>query len=165
MANPLSLLMPVIPGTDPATIAEALAVYQPELDAALASIGTVHYARTLYLDTSSPNLQPTATSRGPYVLCIITEYDGSFKDYIGDFVKQVAKPFNALMQFVVGGDKVIPVENNTAAFQQFIADNDASQHYPNNGLPPTAPPQPGGLFQAYPYSVQDIKAAGIPDDS
>ena len=165
MANPLSLLMPVIPGTDPATIAEALAQYQPQLDAALGSIGTVHYARTLYLDTSSANLQPNAESKGPYVLCIITEYDGSFNDYIGDFVKAVAEPFNALMKFVVGGDKVIPVENNVALFQQYISDNDASQHYPNNGLPPTSPAQPGGLFQSYPYTVQDIKAAGIPTNS
>lgn len=165
MANPLSLLMPVIPGTDPATIGAALAQYGPQLDAALASIGTVHYARTLYLDTSSTNLQPGPDSKGPFVLGILTEYDGSFEDYIGDFVKQVAEPFNALMKFVVGGDRVIPVENNTALFQQFIADNDASQHFPNNGLPPTAPPQPGGLFEAYPYSVQDIKAAGIPTNS
>jgi hypothetical protein len=154
MANPLTLLMPVIPGTEPAAIAAALAEYGPQLDAALNSIGTVHYARTLYLDTSSANLQPGASSTGPFVLGIITEYDGSFNAYIGDFVKQVSAPFNALMKFVVGGDKVIPVENNTAAFAQFIAANDASQHAPNTGL-----------FEAYPYSVQDIKAAGIPTPS
>ena len=35
MANPLTLLMPVIPGTDPKTIAAALAKHNAEIDAAL----------------------------------------------------------------------------------------------------------------------------------
>jgi hypothetical protein len=154
MANPLTLLMPIIPGTDPATIGQALAKYQPELDAALQSIGTVHYARTLYLDTSATNLQPNTQSKGPFVLGIITEYDGSFDDYIGDFVKQVGPVFDALLQFVVGGAAVTPVASNVTQFSKFITANDASQHAPNTGL-----------FQAYPYSVQDILAAGIPTSS
>jgi len=151
MANPLTLLMPVIPGTKPADIAAALAQYGPQLDAALNSIGTVHYARTVYLDTSATNLQPGTSATGPFVLGIITEYDGSFDDYIGDFVNVVGTVFDALLQFIVGGAAVTPVANNVAQFSAFITANDASQHAPNNGL-----------FQAYPYTVQDIKAAGIP---
>jgi hypothetical protein len=154
MANPLTLLMPILPGTDPTTIGQALAKYQPELDAALNSIGTVHYARTLYLDTSATNLQPGAESKGPFVLGIITEYDGSFDDYIGDFVNKVGPVFDALLQFVVGGAEVTPVASNVAAFQKFVTANDASQHAPNTGM-----------FQAYTYSVQDILAAGIPSST
>jgi hypothetical protein len=147
MANPLTLLMPVTPGTDPTTIAATLAQYQQQLDSALASIGTVHYARTLFLDTSSPNLLPRGGA-GPFVLGIITEYDGSFDDYIGDFVKQVGPIFDALLQFVVGGKEVTPVANNVAAFGAFIKANDASQQPPNDK----------GLYEAYSLTVQDILA-------
>ena len=148
MASPLTLIMPVIPGTNPVVIAQTLAQYQAQLDAALTSIGTVHYARTLYLDTSVANLQPNEQSTGPFVICVITEYDGSFDAYIGDFVAQVGDVFNALLQFVVGGPALIPVADNVAAFTAFIAENDASQHQPNEGM-----------FQAYTQTVQQILAA------
>jgi hypothetical protein len=148
MASPLTLIMPVIPGTSPVVIAQTLAQYQSQLDAALQSIGTVHYARTLYLDTSVANLQPNAQSTGPFVICVITEYDGSFDAYIGDFVAQVGTVFDALLQFVVGGPALIPVANNVAGFTAFIAQNDASQHQPNEGM-----------FSAYPQTVQQILAA------
>ena len=49
---------------------------------------------------------------------------------------------------------VVPVASNVTQFSKFITANDASQHAPNTGL-----------FQAYPYSVQDILAAGIPTSS
>jgi hypothetical protein len=149
MASPLTLIMPVIPGTNPATIAQTLAQYQQQLDAALKSIGTVHYARTLYLDASVPNLQPqSATSTGPFMICVITEYDGSFDAYIGDFVSQVGTVFDALLQYVVGGPELIPVANNLNGFTAFVAKNDASQHQPNEGM-----------FAAYPQTVQQILAA------
>jgi hypothetical protein len=149
MASPLTLIMPVIPGTSPVTIAQTLAQYQTQLDAALKSIGTVHYARTLYLDASVPNLQPSAQSTtGPFMICVITEYDGSFDAYIGDFVSQVGTVFDALLQFVVGGPELIPVADHLNGFTAFVALNDASQHQPNEGL-----------FEAYPQTVQQILAA------
>jgi len=40
------------------------------------------------------------------------------------------------------------VANNVAAFTAFIAQNDASQHQPNEGM-----------FAAYPQTVQQILAA------
>jgi hypothetical protein len=146
MANPLTLLMQVIPGTTPQTISAAMAQYAPQLDAALTNIGTVHYARTLILDPAAPNLQPSASSTS-FVLGIVTEYDGSFSAYINDFVSVVGPVFDALLQFVVGGAAVTPVASNVAAFNAFITQNDASQHPPN-----------GGLFQAYTATVQEILA-------
>ncbi|HLX10868.1 MAG TPA: hypothetical protein VKY89_23670 [Thermoanaerobaculia bacterium] len=147
MASPLTLLMPVLPGTTPQTIAAAMAQYGPQLDAALTSIGTVHYARTLILDPAAPNLQPGATTTS-FVLGIVTEFDGSFDAYIGDFVAVVGPIFDALLQFVVGGAAVTPVAQHVAAFGAFIAQNDASQHLPN-----------GGLFQAYTATVPEILAS------
>lgn len=152
MASPLTLLMPVIPGTSLQTIAATLAQYQGQLDSALASIGTVHYARTLLLDASTANLQPGTESGAKYLIAVITEYDGDFDAYIQDFVSQVGVVFDALLQFVVGGPAIIPVANNVAAFEAFITLNDASQHAPNTGL-----------YQAYPNTtVQEIVAAFPP---
>ncbi len=148
MASPLTLMMPIIPGTSLTELAGTLAKYQTEIDTALTSIGTVHYARFLLLDRSTANLQPGTTPLNEMVLAVITEYDGSFQAYIGDFVAQIGQVFDALLQFVVGGQALIPVANNVAAFNAFVAANDASQHQPNEGL-----------YQAYPQTVQQILAA------
>ena len=147
MASPLTLLMPIIPGTNPMELAATLAKYQSQIDQALTSIGTVHYARFLLLDRSTANLQPGGSSDA-LVLGVITEYDGSFQAYIGDFVSQIGPVFDALLQFVVGGQALIPVANNVAAFSAFVSANDASEHQPNEGL-----------YEAYPQTVQQILAA------
>ena len=147
MASPLTLMMPIIPGTNPVEIGAALAKYQKQIDDALTSIGTVHYARFLLLDRSTPNLQPGG-SADQLVLAVITEYDGSFQAYIGDFVAQIGDVFNALLTFVVGGAAVTPVQSNAAAFMAFVTANDASEHDPNKGL-----------YSAYPQTVTQIIAA------
>jgi hypothetical protein len=147
MASPLTLLLPVIPGTSLETLGAALAQTSAQRDAALKSIGTVHYARILLLDTSTPNMQPSGNPNAYYVIAVITEYDGSFSAYIGDFVAKVGPIFDALLQFVVGGAAVTPVADNVAAFEAFVNLNDASQHPPNTGL-----------FQAYTATVQEILA-------
>ena len=147
MASPLTLMLPVIPGTDLTTLSGTLGQSNADLDAALTSIGTVHYARILLLDASTSNLQPGGKSTDSYVIAVITEYDGSFNDYIGDFVAQVGAIFDALLSFVVGGQALIPVANNVTAFADFIALNDASQHQPNVNM-----------YQAYTATVQEILA-------
>ena len=148
MASPLTLLMPIIPGTSVMELATTLQKYQTEINTALTSIGTVHFARFLLLDRSTANLQPGGTASDQLVLAVITEYDGSFQAYIGDFVAQIGQVFDALLQFVVGGQALTPVANNVAAFSAFVAANDASQHQPNEGL-----------YQAYQQTVQQILAA------
>ena len=148
MASPLTLLMPVVPGTDPKTIAQNLAKNQPAIDAALNSVGTVHYARFVLLDTSSPSLQP-GSGTGPFVLGVITEYDGSFDDYIQDFVDKVGDVFDALLQNTVGGKQVTPVKDHISEFLAYVKKYDLSQ-------------QPGatGLYEAYPQvTVQQILAS------
>jgi hypothetical protein len=148
MASPLTLLLPVIPGTNPQTIGEALAQFQQQLNSALQSIGTVHYARILLLDASTPNLQPSGKPSDSYVIAVITEYDGSFQAYIQDFVSQVGMIFDALLANVVGGQAVIPVAQNVNAFAAFVAQNDISQHQPSSPF-----------FEAYSATVQLILAS------
>jgi len=157
MASPLTLLMPVVPGTNPMTIAQDLAQFQQSLESALNSIGTVHYARSLLLEGSQANLQPQVPPPPPpkppdpgptYVLAIITEFDGSFDAYISDFCAKAGDAFNAMLKFVVGGAALIPVQNNVQAFGAFIAKNNASQQIPNNNP----------MFAAYKWTVQQIRA-------
>jgi hypothetical protein len=151
MTSPLTLMMPVLPGTSLISIAATLAESQKQIDAALESIGTVHFARFLLLDSSQPNLQPNMKDAAPsntLIIGVVTEYDGDFNAYIQDFVSQLGNVFDALLGFVVGGAALTPVANNVAAFEAFITVNDASQHVPNNSL-----------YAAYPQTVQQILAA------
>jgi hypothetical protein len=147
MANPLTLLMPVAPGVDPTAIGVALAKAHDQLNGALTSVGTVHYARFLLLDRSSPSLQPGA-GKGPFVLAVITEYDGDFQAYIQDFVAKVGPIFDVLLSFTVGGKEITPVADHISAFIAYVRKYDASQQ---TGAP--------GLYQAYPQTVQQILAA------
>ncbi len=152
MTAPLSLFMPVLPNTRPSAIIEALDSSQTAIDAALLSIGTVHYARFLLIDRSSPNLQPNllhvAVPSSTLVIAVVTDYDGSFNAYIQDFVSQLGGVFDTLLGFVVGGAALTPVANDVTAFEAFITANDASQHLPNNSL-----------YAAYPQTVQQVLAA------
>ncbi len=150
MANPLTLLMPIVPGTDPTAIGTLLAKYQPQIDKALTTVGTVHYARFLLLDRSAPNLLPGAGT-GPFVLGVVTEYDGDFNAYIQDFAAQLGDIFNALLAFTVGGSAVIPVQQHISAFITYVQTNDASQQPPNKAQ---------GMYQAYSETVQQILANG-----
>ncbi len=153
MASPLSLMMPVLPGTTLSSLLSTLATSQPSIDAALAKIGTVHYARFLLLDRSSPNLLPNlANANSPsdtLIISIITNYDGDFDLYIHDFVGQLGEVFDALLAHVIGGKQLIPVANNEQAFLAFILANDASQQLPNKS----------SGYEAYPQTVQQILAA------
>lgn len=151
MSSPLTLMMPVLPGTSIVAIATALAGSQKQIDEALLNIGTVHFARFLLLDRSNANLQPTLSSIGSsdtLIIGVVTEYDGDFDAYISDFVAQLGGVFDTLLGFVVGGAALVPVANNVAAFEAFITTNDASQHEPNQSL-----------YEAYPQTVQEILAA------
>lgn len=151
MTKPLTLMMPVLPKTSILSIAAALEGSQKQIDAALLSIGTVHFARFLLLDRSQPNLQPklsTIVASDTLIIGVVTEYDGDFNAYIEDFVDQLGAVFDKLLSFVVGGAALIPVANNVAAFEAFITANDASQHLPNSTM-----------YAAYPQTVQQILAA------
>jgi hypothetical protein len=153
MANPLTFILPLKPGVDLTDLAAAIAAEQPTIDAALEAIGTVHFARFVLLDGSSPNLQPKPGGTGPFSLAVITSYDGDFDVYIQDFVNKLGLVFNALLSFSADGAGLVPVASNVAAFTAYIAANDASQQPPNNKFP---------LYNAYHYTVQQVLAAAPP---
>jgi hypothetical protein len=153
MANPLTLILPIQDGQLPALI-KALAGQQQNIGQALIDLGIVHYARSVIIDASARNLQPSLPfTGGPYSIAIITEYDGDFNSYIQEFVDKIGDAFNIVLKYVVGGSAVLPVQQNLAAFQAFLAANDMSQqkNVPN-----------GELFSAYPQTVQKILGAFPP---
>ncbi|MFC7419719.1 hypothetical protein ACFQNF_07475 [Iodobacter arcticus] len=150
MINPLTLLMPLKPGTSPESIIGTLKANQDQVNSALKEIGTVHFARFLLLDRSQPNLLPdlkkTLTS-DTLVLGVITEYDGDFKPYIQAFAKNLGDAFDSMLKYAIGGDALIPVRENVPEFLAYLSTVDASQHDPNQNLD-----------AAYPQTVQEILA-------
>jgi len=97
---------------------------------AFADVGTVHFARFLFL-------------RNETQFAIITAFDGTFEKYSHDFVEKLGPIFDALLIHVVGGDaSLIPVQQHFPAFHQIIVDS--------NYAPPTI------WYSAYPrLSVQN----------
>jgi hypothetical protein len=150
MSSPLTLVLPVIPGTSLETIGTAVGQAWPQVTEALTAVGTVHFARILLLDRASPNLQPGTTASDSLVIAVITEFDGDFTTYIQDFVSQMGQVFNALLPFVVGGSALVPVADHVDEFVAVSALDNASQHPPNTGT----------FYQAYSYTVQSILANG-----
>lgn len=147
--NALTLLMPLKQGVVLEQLSSVITAAQPAIDAALDTVGTVHYARFLLLDASSPNLQPSPSSGGPFLLAVITTYDGSFDLYVQDFVHQLGDVFDALLPFASEGASMTPVADHVPEFTAWVAGNDASRQPPNNQR---------SQYAAYPHTVQAIKA-------
>lgn len=78
---------------------------------ALAGVGTIHFARFVFLDNNTK-------------VAIITTYDGNFADYIADFVAVLSTFFDAILPLIVGGAAVVPVAKNEQAFADFVMTND-----------------------------------------
>ncbi len=146
--NPLTLVMPLKPGAEQ-QIGVLLKSHQAAIDDALSIVGTVHYARFVLFDASSPNLQPMPGSKGPFSLSVITTYDGDFDVYIQDFVLHLGDVFDALLSLTTDGTSVVPVKDHIKAFTAWVKDHDLSQQPPNAPL---------SQYAAYPYTVQTILA-------
>ena len=148
MANPLTLIMPIKEGVSLQQLGGVLSSFLPKIVEAMTTIGTVHDARFVLMDASTPNLQPGPN--GPYRLAIITTYDGDFDTYIQDFLNNIGMIFDALLSVTSDGEHLVPVSQNLEAFAEYVAKNDASRHPPSDSLPP---------FSAYPCTVQQVLAA------
>ena len=87
---------------------QALPTNENPVVAALNRLGTVHFARFVFL--------------GDDQLAVITTYDGDFDAYINDFINEIGDVFNALLQHV--DRSLIPVQSHRAAFLKFVQDHD-----------------------------------------
>jgi hypothetical protein len=76
--------------------------------AALDKLGTVHFARFVFL--------------GDDQLAVITTYDGDFDTYINDFIDEIGDVFNALLEHV--DRTLVPVQSHRSEFLKFVREHD-----------------------------------------
>jgi hypothetical protein len=99
---------------------------------ALDKLKIVHFARFVFLENNTK-------------LAIITTYDGSFEDYLNEFIDEIGNVFNALLQHMEGAPP-LPIQQNRSAFRDYIKDHDLGSIQP--------------FYSAYPQAtVLDIQAA------
>src|SRR3954468_22016406 len=87
---------------------QALPTDKNPVVAALDRLGTVHFARFVFL--------------GDDQLAVITTYDGDFDVYINDFINEIGDVFNALLEHV--DQSLVPVQSHRAEFLRFVKDHD-----------------------------------------
>jgi hypothetical protein len=137
--SPLNLMLAIKPGQNLA-ILSYVSSQSATIDNGLNAVGTVHFARFLPEPGFASN-PPTSQT-----LWVLTEYDGSFDQYIADFVKQMGPIFDKLLSFVTDPPP-LPVEKNVAAFGKWVQAHNA----------------PSNLYSAYPAcTVQMILNGGCP---
>lgn len=135
--NPLTLIMKIKSAQDYAELnqmlqkIQSLPSEQNPIKAALNKVGTVHFARFVFLENNTK-------------LAIITTYDGDFDTYVNEFINEIGDVFNALLSHMADAPP-LPVQTYRKEFGQYIKDNDAPSLQP--------------FYSAYPtLTVLDIQA-------
>lgn len=128
--NPLTLVMKAKSAESWAELRRAVERVQslPEdknpIVIALNKIGTVHFARFVFLEDARQ-------------LMVITTYDGEFEKYINEFVNQIGDVFNNLLTYVADAPP-LPVQTYRQEFLNYIRASDLGcvgqfySAYPNN---------------------------------
>ncbi len=136
--NPLTLIMTTKSTADAQALDALLHKLQsapPDQNpiwTALNKLNTVHFARFVFLENNTK-------------LAVITTYDGSFEDYINEFIDEIGDVFNGLLAHMSGAP-ALPVQQNRQAFLDYVRANDLRAIEP--------------FYTAYPKAtVLDIKAA------
>ncbi len=137
--SPLNLALPIAVGQNE-NILKYVQSQSAVINAGLDAVGTVHFARFLAVPGFVTN-PPTSQT-----LWVLTEYDGTFQQYIQDFVNQMGPIFDNLLSFVVDPPP-LPVESNVPAFEKWVMAHNV----------------PSNLYSAYPAcTVQMILNGGCP---
>jgi hypothetical protein len=128
--SPLTLVMPVRPDARAALRAEveqlqALPRDRNPVITALDAIGTVHFARFVFLDDGER-------------LAVITTYDGDFERYIMDFVDHIGPVFDMLLRHMVDPPP-LPVQQHPEDFLAYVRRHDLGCVGPFYSAYPTRP--------------------------
>jgi hypothetical protein len=91
---------------------------------ALDKLKTVHFARFVFLSNNSQ-------------LAVITTYDGTFDDYINEFIDAIGDVFNALLAHMQDAPP-LPVQQHRAEFLAYVKANDLRGIEPFYSAYPTA---------------------------
>ena len=114
--NPLTLVMTIKSPTDAQMLAGLLAKIQsapPALNpiwSALTKLNIVHFARFVFLEKNTK-------------LAVITTYDGTFDDYINDFIDEIGDVFNGLLSHMSDAPP-LPVQQHRKEFLDYVRAND-----------------------------------------
>ena len=113
--HPLTLVMTIASPEARVTLEATLLQLQslpPEQNpilTALDAIGTVHFARFVFLDETR--------------LAVITTYDGDFDAYVNEFVNHIGEVFDALLLHIADPPP-LPVQQHREEFLDFLRRND-----------------------------------------
>jgi hypothetical protein len=136
--SPLTLIMKIKSDADYQQLKDLLQHIQslpPENNpiwVALDKLANVHFARFAFLENNTR-------------LAVITTYDGTFEDYINEFIDAIGDVFNGLLAHMAEAPP-LPVQRNRTEFLAYVKANDF------RGIEP--------FYCAYPTAtVLDIKAA------
>ncbi len=128
--NPLTLVMKIKSRTDYKQLnallhqMQSMPPDQNPIWRALNKLRTVHFARFVFLDRNTK-------------LAVITTYDGSFEDYINEFIDEIGDVFNALLAHVDGAPP-LPVQQHRREFLAYVQANDLRAIEPFYSAYPTA---------------------------
>jgi hypothetical protein len=135
--NPLTLVMTIKSEADRQALEALLHKIQsapPDKNpvwVALERLRTVHFARFVFLENNQ--------------LAVITTYDGSFADYINEFIDSIGDVFNALLAHMKDAPP-LPCQQHREAFLEYVRSHDLRAIEP--------------FYSAYPRAtVLDIHAA------
>ena len=136
--SPLTLIMPIRSREDFEALDErireiqSLPLERNPIWVALDKLRIVHFARFVFLENNTR-------------LAIITTYDGTFDDYLNEFIDEIGDVFNSLLQYMRDAPP-LPVQRNRAAFRDYILAHNLGAIEP--------------FYSAYPQAtVLDIQAA------
>ena len=135
--SPLNLALPITKGKNAEVLIYAF-LHGKTINEGLKAVGTVHFAR--FLPTPGFEAIP-ATAQ---TLWVLTEFDGTFDDYIQDFVNQMGDIFDKLLSFV-DNPPPTPVADNVKAFGAWVQAHDVKSN----------------LYSAYPQSTVDMILNGV----
>jgi hypothetical protein len=133
--TPLTLILTMKSEDSARKLAQLLEQSQSDpngkLRKALDGIGTVHFARFVFLENNTK-------------LAVITTFDGELETYLHQFVDQIGDVFDAILRHVSPAPP-LPVKEHFSEFRDFIVRNNAQTT--------------GALYSAYPHlTVKQIRA-------
>ncbi|GAB1541001.1 hypothetical protein NUACC21_36700 [Scytonema sp. NUACC21] len=118
--QPLSFIAP-IKGADDSSVQEnyqKLSALIARVDATgLNNVGTVHFGNFIFLEPATGNDGNQYYKK----FALFTFYDGTFEQYVKDFVTKVGDTFNALLEYL--GDvpeDLVPVQQSPQEFAEYV---------------------------------------------
>ena len=107
ISHGLNLVLKLKSPADMPAMLIAIRAMQRKIDAGLAELNFVHYARFL----PSPDFS---------AMQVITEFDGALAPYVLDFAIEIGDVFDMLLGFTQGTEHIVPVADHADAFLAFV---------------------------------------------